>query len=371
MVEVDIHCNVIRCRKPLSVESQACVTSCSHIFCVGCANTLFSKALSCPACNTSLSDSEDIILIQLNPTEEYKSSVLAGLKPEIILDICMRAVAFYEYQTSQEISFRTMIQKNVQEKYKILKDQFDIATRDLNHIIKVEKEKISAVKKDFELERLKCQQIAAKFDEKSKQFQKLQTMYEKLKRKSINPNLQNPGTSPQQQQQQQPPPLLPTMPHHQPGPGAIRSYPQSNYGRSTRSQYNNGGPADEDIMSRLGKASNITVGRSVFVPPQSPTSQSYHSRVRHGHHRPSRIPSPSTAPDNFLFSHRNYPPRRDSMDRQSQMPPTATTAEETVDFFHQRQQHEQQLQPYQHKHRRMDSTASQYYHKFVDKSRHK
>ncbi|KAL7334394.1 hypothetical protein PS15p_200028 [Mucor circinelloides] len=191
MVEVDIHCNIIRCRKPLSVESQACVTSCSRnvqyhfnnhwgthseidIFCVGCANTLFSKTLSCPACNTSLSDSEDIILIQLNPTEEYKSSVLAGLKPEIILDICMRAVAFYEYQTSQEISFRTMIQKNVQEKYKILKDQFDIATRDLNHIIKVEKEKISAVTKDFELERLKCQQIAAKFDEKSKQFQKLQ-----------------------------------------------------------------------------------------------------------------------------------------------------------------------------------------------------
>jgi hypothetical protein len=48
----------------------------------------------------------------------------------------MRAVAFYEYQTSQEIAFRAMIQKNVQEKYKILKDQYNIATRDLNHIIK-------------------------------------------------------------------------------------------------------------------------------------------------------------------------------------------------------------------------------------------
>lgn len=48
----------------------------------------------------------------------------------------MRAVAFYEYQTSQEIAFRAMIQKNVQEKYKVLKDQFNIATRDLNHIIK-------------------------------------------------------------------------------------------------------------------------------------------------------------------------------------------------------------------------------------------
>lgn len=62
--------------------------------------------------------------------------MLAGLKPEIILDICMRAVAFYEYQTSQEIAFRAMIQKNIQERYKVLKDQFDIATRDLNRIIK-------------------------------------------------------------------------------------------------------------------------------------------------------------------------------------------------------------------------------------------
>ncbi|KAL9538599.1 hypothetical protein MBANPS3_010806 [Mucor bainieri] len=52
----------------------------------------------------------------------------------------MRAVAFYEYQTSQEIAFRAMIQKNIQEKYKALKDQFDIATRDLNHIIKVDVE---------------------------------------------------------------------------------------------------------------------------------------------------------------------------------------------------------------------------------------
>lgn len=48
----------------------------------------------------------------------------------------MRAVAFYEYQTSQEIAFRATIQKSIQEKYKVLKDQFDIATRDLNHIIK-------------------------------------------------------------------------------------------------------------------------------------------------------------------------------------------------------------------------------------------
>ncbi|CAO3630712.1 unnamed protein product [Mucor fragilis] len=269
----------------------------------------------------------------------------------------MRAVAFYEYQTSQEIAFRATIQKSIQEKYKVLKDQFDIATRDLNHIIKAEKDKITAVTKDFELERLKCQQITAKFDEKNKQFQKLQAMYEKLKRKTINPHLQNAMPSPPPQQQ-----APPVMPQHPPGLGTARLYQTNDYARQPRSQHTNGGPLDEDLMSRFGRASNITTGRSVFAPPQSPTAQSHHSR----HHRPSRIPSPSIAPDNSLFSYRHYPPRRDSMDRENQMPPTA------ADFYRQRQPPEQQLQPYQHKHRRKDSSpASHYYHKFVDTSRHK
>ncbi|EIE81420.1 hypothetical protein RO3G_06125 [Rhizopus delemar RA 99-880] len=30
MAESDIHCNVLQCRRPLSTESQACVTSCSR-----------------------------------------------------------------------------------------------------------------------------------------------------------------------------------------------------------------------------------------------------------------------------------------------------------------------------------------------------
>lgn len=188
-------------------------------------------------------------------------------------------------------------------------------------------------------------------------------MYEKLKRKSINPQLQDAMPSPQQQQQQQPPPVLPHhLPHHPPEPGTTRLYQTNTYARPPRSQHNHGGgPPDEDLMSRFGRASNITTGRSVFVPPPSPTAQSHHSR----HHRSTRIPSPSIAPDNSLFSYRHHPPRRDSMDRENQMPPTAS------DFYHQRQPSEQQLQPYQHKHRRKSSPASHYYHKFVDTSRHK
>ncbi|KAG0737717.1 hypothetical protein G6F23_010172 [Rhizopus arrhizus] len=58
----------------------------------------------------------DIVLSQLNPTERYKSSVLAGLKPEVILDISGRAIAFYEYQLSQELCFKSILQSNIEQK---------------------------------------------------------------------------------------------------------------------------------------------------------------------------------------------------------------------------------------------------------------
>ncbi|KAI8049785.1 uncharacterized protein B0P05DRAFT_438399, partial [Gilbertella persicaria] len=100
------------------------------IFCVDCSNHVFSKALVCPACNASLGQNDDIILTDMNPSEDYKSSVLAGLKPEVILDICSRAIAFYEYQTSQELLYKSMMQKNVEDKYHALKDKFQMITRD-------------------------------------------------------------------------------------------------------------------------------------------------------------------------------------------------------------------------------------------------
>ncbi|KAG0765943.1 hypothetical protein G6F57_004241 [Rhizopus arrhizus] len=125
----------------------------------------------------------DIVLSQLNPTERYKSSVLAGLKPEVILDISGRAIAFYEYQLSQELCFKSILQSNIEQKYNTLKEQFNMMNRDLNHIIK-------ASLREKELEKKKCQQIALQLEEKTKQFQKLQSMYEKLKRKAIVPNIQ-------------------------------------------------------------------------------------------------------------------------------------------------------------------------------------
>lgn len=62
--------------------------------------------------------------------------MLACLKPDIILDICARAIAFYEYQTSQELAFRSAVQKNTQNKYNELKNRSELMQRDLIHMIK-------------------------------------------------------------------------------------------------------------------------------------------------------------------------------------------------------------------------------------------
>lgn len=66
--------------------------------------------------------------------------MLAGLKPEVILDISGRAIAFYEYQLSQELCFKSILQSNIEQKYSTLKEQFNMMNRDLNHIIKGEDE---------------------------------------------------------------------------------------------------------------------------------------------------------------------------------------------------------------------------------------
>ncbi|CEG72950.1 hypothetical protein RMATCC62417_08422 [Rhizopus microsporus] len=148
------------------------------------------EALVCPACNTSLTESGDIIMTQLNPSEQYKSSVLAGLKPEVILDISGRAIAFYEYQVSQELCFQSMLQSNIEDKYNSLREQYNMMNRDFNNILKVEREKQTTLVKEKEMEKRKYQQLYNQLEEKTKQFQKLQNMYEKLKRKTIQPNMQ-------------------------------------------------------------------------------------------------------------------------------------------------------------------------------------
>lgn len=116
-----LRCNIIRCRNHL--EHRAVVTTCSHIFCTVCAeghgllpgistNASLHRASSshthfnqrvCPACRTGLVAPDDAVLTTLNPSEDYKTSLLSGLNPGLIMEIAGRGLAFWNYQATQEV----------------------------------------------------------------------------------------------------------------------------------------------------------------------------------------------------------------------------------------------------------------------------
>lgn len=62
----------------------------------------------CPACQAVLHNPDDAVSTILNPTEDYKTSVLSGLDPNTIVECAGRALMFWTYQTTQEM-YRTSI----------------------------------------------------------------------------------------------------------------------------------------------------------------------------------------------------------------------------------------------------------------------
>lgn len=79
-----------------------------HIFCLPCADTLGLSHPThgerrCPACQTILVNPDDAASTVLNPSEDYKTSVLSGLDPNTIMECASRALVFWAYQATQEM----------------------------------------------------------------------------------------------------------------------------------------------------------------------------------------------------------------------------------------------------------------------------
>ncbi|OZJ03414.1 hypothetical protein BZG36_03598 [Bifiguratus adelaidae] len=148
------------------------------------------KALLVP--NVEIIDSrrEDIIMMDLNPTEEYKSSALSGLRPEVILDICSRAVSFYSYQVAQEIAFQSLMCKNLEAKCAELDTSFQGFKTNTLVELNTWKDKYNSLYKQNELDKNRLHELNDQLLEKNRQFQKLKLMYEKLKRKALMPEMQ-------------------------------------------------------------------------------------------------------------------------------------------------------------------------------------
>ncbi len=52
---------------------------------------------------------DDIVLVQLALSESKKSTTLAGHAPDVVMDIASRAIAFWNYQMTQESLYQTLV----------------------------------------------------------------------------------------------------------------------------------------------------------------------------------------------------------------------------------------------------------------------
>lgn len=182
-MDFDFRCNRLSCRK--SLTDKAVVTTCSHIFCVDCANELFGASRLCPACETSLVEPDDVVVSSLHPSNDYKTSVLSGLNPATILEICSRAISFWQYQIHQEHSFQHAVVRSINDKNAQLQKQLENLVREADSEIGLLSNKLSDLERDLDLERRKNRDLQETSRERDKEYQKLKAQYDKLKRRAL------------------------------------------------------------------------------------------------------------------------------------------------------------------------------------------
>ncbi|KAL8716783.1 MAG: hypothetical protein Q9225_005921 [Loekoesia sp. 1 TL-2023] len=187
-MDFTLRCNNLKCRTQLN--ERAVVTTCSHIFCSACSQTLGLDAAPtahriCPACETSLPNPDDVVSTQLNPTEDYKTSVLSGFCPSTIVECAGRGLAFWSYQSTQEIVYQEYLAKSLTDKYNNLGTQLDKIIHDANTEIDTLNQKISSLQIDQEKLQTENANLVAAFREKSRKHQQTQELYDRLKRKEM------------------------------------------------------------------------------------------------------------------------------------------------------------------------------------------
>ncbi|KFY20244.1 hypothetical protein V491_03872 [Pseudogymnoascus sp. VKM F-3775] len=193
MMEYALRCNNLTCRKELNEE--AIVTTCSHIFCLECANRLLlangSNRRVCPACDQNLVNEDDVAHAKLHPSEDYKTSVLSGLNPNTIMECAGRAVNFWAYQTSQEILYQGMQARVLTDRYNKLKGQIDSIVRDANNEMSELRTELDNTIIDLNNSQKKNHELAQSLHAKSKQQAHTQELYDKLRRRDQMSQVQN------------------------------------------------------------------------------------------------------------------------------------------------------------------------------------
>ncbi|KAF9893263.1 hypothetical protein FE257_011693 [Aspergillus nanangensis] len=189
-----LRCNSLKCR--VQLKEKAVVTTCSHVFCLRCADSLglshpAPEQPQCPACQTILSNPDDAVMTVLNPTEDYKTSVLSGLDPNIIMECAGRALLFWTYQTTQEILYQEFLGKTLAEKYTALYTQMDKVIRNANAEISTLQTRLSDMQASQTQLQKKNQELVDIYRDKSRKLAQITNLYSLLKNRAMRPQMQS------------------------------------------------------------------------------------------------------------------------------------------------------------------------------------
>ena len=115
----------------------------------------------CPACRTHLPQPDDAVSTSLHPTEDYKTSVLSGLSPSTIMECAGRGLAFWSYQSTQEVYvedwhcrlyplmicsiYQEYMVKAMTEKHNTLNVQIDKILNDANSELNILNQKLNGM----------------------------------------------------------------------------------------------------------------------------------------------------------------------------------------------------------------------------------
>ncbi|XP_064458956.1 E3 ubiquitin-protein ligase CCNB1IP1-like [Ornithodoros turicata] len=120
--------------------------------------------------------------------------VLAGQKPDTILDVCSRAMAFWSYQVAQEAAYKDFVMEKTKARSQQVVNELEGLVDKLNkecQSLKTELEGCLREKKTL------CERLGELNEmhlEKGRQYQKLYAQFQQLKRRSI-PVLETPHHS--------------------------------------------------------------------------------------------------------------------------------------------------------------------------------
>lgn len=179
-----LKCNTLSCRREL--DRSAVVTTCSHIFCEECANRFNltnpnNTFKTCPACDQQLLNADDVVLSNLNPSDDYKTSILSGLSPNTIMECAGRALNFWAYQTSQEILYQGMQAKALTDRYSKLKGQMDSIIREANEEMSMLRENLNNSVAECSKLKHRNQDLQRTLAQKGKDQAKLQELFDRAR----------------------------------------------------------------------------------------------------------------------------------------------------------------------------------------------